>query len=616
MRSKAIICLGTALKLEGAFDEKRFEKVIEQLVHRHEAFRTSFDFVQNEPVQRIETNISVDIEKIEGNGRDIQELMNDFIRPFDVGKAPLLRVGLVSVSVNVHYLLIDMHHIISDGASVGILIEELSALYRGDKLQELPVQYKDYAVWSKSETFVAQKRAEEAFWLEQLQGESPVLGLPEDLPRPKVQTFAGDRVSFTINGPLKAKLDELVRALNSTTYTVLLTCYSTLLSKLSRQEDIIIGSPIVGRTHPDIQSVIGMFVNTLALRTKPAGHQTVAEFASNVHQLVLEANKHQLYPFEELVDQVQTVRDTSRHPIFDVVFSMENADIRDLTMDGLYIVPEPFEENIAKFDLTLTGNESADHIELVFDFNTSIFQQSSIEKWKEFFLHLLEQMVSAPDQSLDQMRLLSPKQRQKKLLSEWSGPVLDVPSDQTVHALIEAKVHEAPLQKAATFCGTSWTYEELNSRANVVASRLISSGTKPGDRVGILTRPSLDMTAAVLGVLKTGAAFVPIDADYPDQRIAYMMEDCGAEILLMQKGLTAPTSFAGHVLLIEDAVEGEAKEIQVHMKPTDLAYMIYTSGTTGQPKGVMVEHQSLVNLAFWHNDAFQVTNADRTAKYA
>ncbi|RAP12538.1 hypothetical protein C2W58_03447 [Bacillus pumilus] len=604
-----------ALKLEGAFDEKRFKKAIEQLVHRHEAFRTSFDFVQNEPVQRIEPNISVDIETIEGNGRDIQELMNDFIRPFNIEKAPLLRVGLVSASVNVHYLLIDMHHIISDGASVGILIEELSALYRGDKLEELPVQYKDYAVWSKSETFAAQKRAEEAFWLEQLEGELPVLALPEDLPRPKVQTFAGDRVSFTINGPLKAKLDELVRALNSTTYTVLLTCYSTLLSKLSRQEDIIIGSPIVGRTHPDIQSVIGMFVNTLAFRTKPAGHLTAAEFASNVHQLVLEANEHQLYPFEELVDRVQAVRDTSRHPIFDVVFSMENADIRDLTMDGLHIVPEPFEENIAKFDLTLTGNESADHIELVFDFNTSIFQQSSIEKWKEFFLHLLEQMVSAPDQSLDQMQLLSPKQQQK-MLNEWSGPVLDVPSDQTVHALIEAKAYQTPHQKAATFCGTSWTYEELNNRANRVASRLRSNGIKRGDRVGILTRPSLDMTAAVLGVLKTGAAFVPIDADYPDQRIAYMLEDCGAEVLLMQKGLTAPSSFTGHVLHIEDAVEGEAQEIQVHVKPTDLAYMIYTSGTTGQPKGVMVEHQSLVNLAFWHNDAFQVTNADRTAKYA
>ncbi|MDR0126245.1 non-ribosomal peptide synthetase [Bacillus zhangzhouensis] len=603
------------LKLEGVFDEKRFEKAIEQLVHRHEAFRTSFDFVQDEPVQRIEENVFLDIERIEGNGRDIQELMNDFIRPFDLGRAPLLRVGLVSVAVNVHYLLIDMHHIISDGASVGILIDELSILYRGDKLEDLPVQYKDYAVWSKSEESVAQKDDEEAFWLEQLHGELPVLALPEDLPRPKVQTFAGGRIAFTIDGPLKAQFDELVRSLNSTTYTVLLACYSTLLSKLSRQEDIMIGSPIVGRTHPDIQSVIGMFVNTLALRTKPAGHQTFAEFAINVHQLVLEANEHQLYPFEELVDQVQTVRDTSRHPIFDVVFSMENADIRDLSMAGLHIVPQPYEENIAKFDLTLTGNESADQIELVFDFNSSIFHQSSIEKWKEYFLYLIEQMVSAPDQSLDQMQLLSP-QEQRELLSEWSGPNLDVPTGQTVHALIEAQAHGVPHQKAATFCGTSWTYEELNNRANGVAQKLISLGTKPGDRVGILTRPSLDMTAAVLGVLKAGAAFVPIDADYPAQRIAYMLEDCGAEMLLIQKGLNAPPSFTGHVLFIEDAAEGKAQDVQVDVKPTDLAYMIYTSGTTGQPKGVMVEHQSLVNLAFWHNDAFRVTNKDRTAKYA
>ncbi|PCK23220.1 non-ribosomal peptide synthetase, partial [Bacillus pumilus] len=400
-----------ALKLEGVFDEKRFERAVQHLVHRHEAFRTSFDFVQDEPVQRIEEDVYVDIERMEENGRDIQQLMNDFIRPFDLEKAPLLRVGLVSVSVNVHYLLIDMHHIISDGASVGILIDELSTLYRGDRLEGLAVQYKDYAVWSKSEESLAQKTAEEKFWLEQLHGELPMLALPEDLPRPKVQTFAGHRIAFTIDGALKEQLDELVRSLNSTTYTVLLACYSTLLSKLSRQEDIIIGSPIVGRTHPDIQSVIGMFVNTLALRTKPEGHQTFTEFASSVHQLVLEANEHQLYPFEELVDQVQTVRDTSRHPIFNVVFSMVNADIRDLSMEGIHMTPQPFEENIAKFDLTLTGNESADQIEFVFDYNSSIFQQSSIEKWKEYFLYLIEQMVSAPDQSLDQMQLLSKHQQ-------------------------------------------------------------------------------------------------------------------------------------------------------------------------------------------------------------
>ena len=285
-----------ALKPEGVFDEKRFKKAIDQLVHRHEAFRTSFDFVQGEPVQRIETNVSVNIENIEGEGRDIQQLMNDFIRPFDVEKAPLHRVGLVSESERVQYLLIDMHHIITDGASVGILIDELSILYRGDELDELPIQYKDYAVWSNSEESLVQKEAEAVFWLEQLQGELPVLALPEDLPRPKVQTFEGGRVEFSIDGALKAQLDELVRSLNSTTYTVLLACYSTLLSKLSRQEDIMIGSPVVGRTHPDIQSVIGMFVNTLALRTKPEGHQTFSQFASTVHELVLAANEHQLYP--------------------------------------------------------------------------------------------------------------------------------------------------------------------------------------------------------------------------------------------------------------------------------------------------------------------------------
>ncbi|WP_353853829.1 amino acid adenylation domain-containing protein [Bacillus sp. Bos-x628] len=603
------------LRLEGLFDEKRFSDAVDQLVQRHEALRTSFGFVQNEPVQRIEKDVTVNIERIEENGQDIHQLMRDFIRPFDLEKAPLLRVGLVPVSSDLHYLLIDMHHIISDGASVNILINELSKLYRGDQLEDLTIQYKDYAVWSKSEDQLAQKSKEEAFWLQQLHGELPVLILPEDLPRPKVRTFEGDRITFTIDGKFKKRLDEVVRSINCTTYTLLLACYSTLLSKLARQDDIIIGSPIVGRTHPDIQSVIGMFVNTLALRTKPAGYQPFADFASSVHHLVLEAHEHQLYPFEDLVDQVQTVRDTSRHPIFDVVFSMENADIRDLNMDGIHIVPQSFEEKTAKFDLTLTGKESADQIELVFDFNTSIFQKKSVVKWKEYFLYLIEQVISAPDQPLDQLQLLSNKQQQT-LLADWSGPILEVPEDQTIHALIEQQATSTPHQKAVTFCRASWTYEELNSRANILAEKLISLGTKPGDRVGILTRPSLEMSAALLGVLKAGAVFVPMDADYPKQRIAYMLEDCGAEVLLIQKDLPVPLPFTGCVLHLEEAFEGEAQDVHVHVKPTDLAYIIYTSGTTGKPKGVMIEHQSLVNLCFWHKNAFEVTSADRTAKYA
>ncbi|MGE6631993.1 amino acid adenylation domain-containing protein, partial [Bacillus sp. NPDC077027] len=514
------------LRLEGLFDEHRFAGVLDQLVKRHEALRTSFDLIDGEIVQRIEEQVKVEIEHITQVDADIDQLMAQFIRPFDLAKAPLIRIGLMRKSAEVHYLFIDMHHIISDGASVSILIDELSELYSGKQLPSLPIQYKDYAVWTNNGEQFAQQKKQEAFWLEHLNGELPVLALPEDKPRPSVQTFEGDRLQFAIDGELKQRLDHVARSLNSTAYTLLLACYSTLLSKLSRQEDIIIGSPIVGRVHSQVQPVIGMFVNTLAIRTKPKGSATFAGFVEHVKQIVLEAYENQSYPFEQLVDQVQTVRDTSRNPIFDVVFSMENADLRDVKMDGLQILPQLYEEKTAKFDLTLTGLETTDQIEFVFDFNTSIFKKETVMRWKAYFLHLLAQVLTDPHVKLAEAQLL-PKEKQAHLLAEWNGPVLDVPTTETVHALFEQQVARAPFGKAVSFNGISWSYEELNAKANQIANQLLTLGITQGDRVGILTHPSLEMTAAVLGVLKAGAAFVPIDPDYPEQRIAYILEDCG-----------------------------------------------------------------------------------------
>ncbi|MCY9027723.1 surfactin non-ribosomal peptide synthetase SrfAA [Bacillus inaquosorum] len=611
------------LRLTGELDVERLNSVMKQLMKRHEAFRTTFEIKDGETVQRIWEEAECEMAYFEAAEEETERIVSEFIKPFKIDRLPLFRMGLIKHSDTEHVLLFDMHHIISDGASVGVLIEELSKLYDGETLEPLRIQYKDYAVWQQQFIQSELYKKQEEHWLKELDGELPVLTLPTDYSRPAVQTFEGDRIAFSLEAGKVDALRRLAKETDSTMYMVLLASYSAFLSKLSGQDDIIVGSPVAGRSQADVSRVIGMFVNTLALRTYPKGEKTFADYLSEVKETALSAFDAQDYPLEDLIGNVQVQRDTSRNPLFDAVFSMQNANIKDLTMKGIQLEPHPFERKTAKFDITLTADETDGGLTFVLEYNTALFKPETIERWKQYWMQLLDAVTGNPNQLLSSLSLVTETEKQT-LLDAWKGKTLPVPTDKTVHQLFEETAQRHKDRPAVTFNGHSWTYGELNAKANRLARILIDCGISADERVGVLTKPSLEMSAAVLGVLKAGAAFVPIDPDYPDQRIDYILQDSGAKLLLKQEGISVPDSFSGDVILLDGdrtilslpLDENDEENPEADTNAENLAYMIYTSGTTGQPKGVMVEHHALVNLCFWHHDAFSMTEEDRSAKYA
>ncbi|WP_458110063.1 amino acid adenylation domain-containing protein [Bacillus zhangzhouensis] len=603
------------LMMEGSLDLQQLEEALQALIERHESLRTAFVEIDGVPVQKVYRRVPFTLEIVEVESGQEQSVVEEFITPFSLHQAPLMRAKVAKLSDEKHVFMMDMHHIIADGVTRSLLIQELAQLYEKKALPPVQLHYKDYAVWQQEEKQLTSLEKERHYWLKQYAQPPEDLALPLDFPRPSVQSFEGDRVDRWLSAEKAQSIKSLMAAKGVSLNMVMQTAFAIFLHKLTGQTDIVIGAVTAGRTHASLERIPGMFVNTLALRNELQLEETAEHLLEKMKDRNLSAYEHQGFPFEELVAQLDLSKDTSRNPLFSVMLTTDDRDLTLPKLNGLKLSQKQQDTVHAKFDLTLGIFEEQDQVGLRFEYAAALFKKSTIQRWSRYFEQIIDEMLAKLNQPISALSILTEEEK-RELINEWSGPNLDVPAGQTVHALIEAQAHGAPHQKAATFCGTSWTYEELNNRANGVAQKLISLGTKPGDRVGILTRPSLHMTAAVLGVLKAGAAFVPIDADYPAQRIAFMLEDCGAEMLLIQKGLNAPPSFTGHVLFIEDAAEGKAQDVQVDVKPTDLAYMIYTSGTTGQPKGVMVEHQSLVNLAFWHNDVFQVTNKDRTAKYA
>ncbi|KFM89973.1 lichenysin non-ribosomal peptide synthetase LicA [Bacillus paralicheniformis] len=607
------------LQLEGKLDLKRLESAAQMLIKRHEAFRTTFEIKGGEPVQRIWEAAELTIDVIDADEQEAEKLIKEFIRPFDLTKAPLFRMSIIRFTGEKHLLLVDMHHIISDGASVSVLIDEMTKLYAGEALEPLRIQYKDFSVWQQH-LLTERHKVQEEYWLKELAGELPVLTLPADYPRPSIQTFEGSRLSFALKPELVQQLRKLAKETDSTLYMVLAASYSALLSKLSGQSEVIVGSPAAGRPHTDLSRIIGMFVNTLAIRTRPEGDKPFSAFLEEVKETTLGAFEHQDYPFEELIEKLNIQRDMSRNPLFDAVFSMRNADLKDLSMEEITLKPYDFAHQTAKFDLTLTAAEEDGLLVFEMEYNTALFKHESIERWRGYWVNLLEAVAENPDARLSELSLLDEAEK-RRIVQNWNETKLDVPEDKTVHELFEAQVLRTPDRGAAVYNGVEWTYKELNARANRLARLLIEKGVRPEQRIGIMVKPSLEMAAGVLGILKAGAAYVPIDPSYPAERIGYVLKDSGAELLLTETNLAAPEEFSGETLLLDSMLSEEiTKDDEVNpqagTQSDNLAYLIYTSGTTGQPKGVMVEHRSLVNLCYWHNDAFKVTEQDKSAKYA
>ncbi|WP_025028834.1 non-ribosomal peptide synthetase [Caldalkalibacillus mannanilyticus] len=583
--------------LEGKLDLVRMEAAFKQLIQRHESLRTGFEMIEGEPVQRVYQDVPFAVEYVKATEEEAEEIIQRFVREFNLEQPPLLRVGLIEVAPDRHILMLDTHHMISDGVSSTILMEEFVRLYEGESLPPLRIQYKDYAVWQQSQVQSEQTKQQEAYWLDVFAGDLPVLEMPTDHVRPALQNFSGGSFEFIIPPDISKKLKKLAAQTGSTLYMLLLATYTTLLHKYSGQEDVIVGTPIAGRAHADLEAVIGMFVNTLAIRSYPSGEKTFLHYLNEIKEITLSAYEHQEYPFEELVEKVVVNRDLSRNALFDTMFVLQNIEHTEREITGLQLKPYSQEHQIAKFDLTFVAVESDEEIACNIQYRTSLYEQKTIERMAYHLLQLVTNLVHHPEREIASLEMMSPEE-QTELMTVFNNTAVAYPKEKTIQQFFEEQVERNPNAVAVVFEDQAWSYRELNEQANKVAWVLRDHGVQADKVVGIMAERSLEMIVGILGILKAGGAYVPIDPAYPAERIDYILEDSEAIILLIQEHLSKPEGYSNTIFGLNEIMETEKRKMNIESasSPRDLAYVIYTSGSTGKPKGIMIEHQSVSNI--------------------
>ena len=623
-----------ALELSGTLDTEALKWSLGEIVSRHEALRTTFADVDGEPVQVISPTLDakLPVEDLSGllqAGREAEAerlALEEKRRPFDLESGPLFRSRLLRLGEEEHILLISMHHIVSDGWSMGVFWRELGALYgafsRGEPspLAELPIQYADYALWQRQ--WMQEEVIDEqlGYWRQQL-AELPALELPTDHPRPAVQTHRGGRRSLTLSESLTRELKELSRQEGTTLFMVLLGALQVLLSRYSGQEDVAIGTPIAGRTRAETEELIGFFVNTLVMRTDLSGDPSFREVLSRVRETALGAYDHQDLPFEKLVEELQPERDLSRVPLSQVFFALQNMPQEDLKLPDLAVERQKIESGSVKFDLSFFLSEEEQGLNGRLVYNADIFDDTTIERMIGHLQTLLYGIVQDPDRRLSGLPLLD-EAEQHLLLSEWSGTVTEYPRDGRVHELFEEQAELFPDAVAVVFGEQQLTYRELDRRANQLAHHLRKLGVGPEKLVGICVERSLEMVVGLLGILKAGGAYVPLDPASPAARLEFVLGDTRAPVLLTQERLLArlPDEHGAEVVRLDADWPLIAREPGENLAPRatadNPAYVIYTSGSTGQPKGVMIEHRALSTYVEAATAAYDITSSDRVLQFA
>ncbi|MEM7595095.1 MAG: amino acid adenylation domain-containing protein, partial [Cyanobacteria bacterium P01_A01_bin.83] len=604
----------SALHLEGELNVETLEKSLNAIAQRHEILRTNFQTVDGSPVQVISPHLElnlpiVDLQHLptEQQWNEVQRLGREAAEQyFDLAVDCLLRVTLLKLAEDDHVLLLTMHHIISDGWSMGVLIEELAQLYQADQpgkpspLSPLPIQYGDFALWQR-QWFTQELLGEQLdYWKQHLAGVPPLLELPTDRPRPKMLSDLGSHIDFELDGELTTSLNALSNKSEATLYMILLAGFVTLLYRYSGQEDIVVGSPVANRNRSEMESLLGFFVNTLVLRNDLSGDPSFLELLSRVRDTALGAYEHRDVPFEQLVEILQPERSLSYSPLFQVAFAFQQAQAEQQQWGELTLTPLKLASVTTKFDLTLFLEETDSGIEGRLEYNTDLFDATTMAQMVGHFQTLLEAIVTNPQERIAQLPMLTTTERHQ-LLVEWNDTATEYPQDKCIHQLFEEQVERTPDAVAAVFEDTQITYQELNHRANQLAHYLQSKGVAPDVLVGICVERSLEMIVGLLGILKAGGAYVPLAPAYPQERLWSVLSDSQASVLLTQQRLTErlPQNLAQVICIDSDlcAIAGQNKENLVSkVQSSNLAYIIYTSGSTGKPKGVQIEHRSVINL--------------------
>ncbi|WP_052310636.1 non-ribosomal peptide synthetase [Granulicella mallensis] len=608
-----------ALRLSGTLNQAALQFALDRIVARHEVLRTRFVVVEGEPVQRIDgAEAGFTLERRDLSGVPDQEerlsilVVEEARAGFDLERGPLVRGCLVRLGEQEHALLVTMHHIVSDGWSIGILVKEFGALYAAscaqevDPLPELSIQYGDYAHWQRQWLGGEALEPQAEYWGRTLSGSPTLLSLPSDYRRPAQQSYAGGRVSLELDRDLTERLKALSQRHGTTLFMTVLSGFAVLLSRLSGEQDVVIGTPVANRTQRETEELIGFFVNMLALRVDFTGQPTVSELLKRVRQTSIGAQAHQELPFEQVVERLKPSRSLAHSPIFQVMFAWQNNEVSDLDLPGLRLSGLESESSVAKFDLTLDLSETDAGIVGSLEYATSLFRSETVERYGQYLVRLLEAMTRGEDERVSQLSML-PAEEREQLLVEWNATEVAYPSESTVHGLFEAQVEGSPESTALVFEEERVSYGELNCRANRLAHELVALGVRPDDRVAICVERSVAMVVALLGVLKAGGAYVPLDPAYPVDRLSYMLADSGPVAVLTHGA--ARETLEQALGELEIPVLDLDLEASWHSRPetnpdaqalglrsSHLAYVIYTSGSTGQPKGVMIEHRNTIRL--------------------
>ncbi len=611
-----------ALRLEGNLNLLALEQSLSELIRRHEILRTTFPMVEGQPIQRIAppSTVSLPLEDLQGLSKNeqtehLQEIAIAFsLKPFNLAKESLVQFKLLKLGFQEYVLLLKMHHIIYDGWSLSIFFGELSQLYAAfvqglpSPLAKLSIQYADFAVWQRQWLTGEVLERQLNYWQKQLQDAPTILELPTDYPRPPIPSFRGDGQVFRLNQDLTQRLKRLSQKSGATLFMTLLAAFFVLISRCSGQLDVLVGSPIANRNSSAIEKLMGFFANTLALRGDMSRNPSFLELLERVKQTTLSAYAHQDLPFEMLVEKLQLNRDLSHNPLIQVMFSLQNTPQSEASLSGLKMESLPLSVELkARFDLEVNFWEVSDRLESVWCYSTDLFAAPTINQMGQHFQNLLTAIAANPNMGIFELSMLSDEERYQ-LLSLWNETHTDYPSDQCIHQLFEEQVKRTPDAVAVVCSQQQLTYNELNCRANQLAHYLQKLGVKPEELVGICLERSLDMIVGLLAILKVGGAYVPIDPDYPQERISFMLQDTQVKIILTCESLQ--TSLPNHQAIVicldkdwQQINQASQDNLNSTVSADNLAYVIYTSGSTGKPKGVGVIHRSVNRLLFGVNYA-------------
>ncbi|HEX8179495.1 MAG TPA: amino acid adenylation domain-containing protein, partial [Pyrinomonadaceae bacterium] len=621
-------------RLQGTLDVHALARALSEIVRRHEALRTTFSEVDGEPTQVIQpaptiTLPIIDLSALPPTEREAEAVRlasSEAQRPFGLTSELPLRASLLRLGSDMHVLMLTFHHIAADGWSMGILVREVSALYEAythgeeSPLAELPVQYADFAVWQRAWLQGDALAEQLAYWRRQLGDAPAALALPTDRVRPQVQTFRGAHITLHLPAALTAQLRELSRHAGTTLFMTLLAGFQALLARYTGQTDIVVGTPIANRRRSELEDLIGFFVNTLALRTDLAGRPTFRELLARVREVTLGAYAHQDVPFEKLVEELQPVRDLSRNPLFQVMFALQNAPMEPLGLAGLTLSPQEFDIGATRFDLECHFWEQPDGLRGFMAYSTDLFDEETVLRLAGHFTTLLESAVATPDAPITGLTLLSEAERRRALVA-WNATAQTDAPPHVVHQLFAAQAARSPQHVAVLFDTEQLTYAELDARANQLAHHLQRLGVGPDSIVGLCLNRSPAMLVGLLGILKAGGAYVPLDPAYPAERLAYMLADSGAQVVLTEQAIAALLPSAGVRAIRLDVDWPEIARESVlapacRVAPDNLAYVIYTSGSTGRPKGVAMPHRPLVNLLRWQRARSGADARPRTLQFA